>query len=471
MANLNIQPNALFTADNLYVLNGMNSECIDLIYLDPPFNSKRLYKAPVGSKAAGAAFEDMWSWEDVDSALMVRLAETHPYLVDYITAIEVMHSKGMMAYIAYMAQRLFEMHRVLKPTGSIYLHCDPTASHYLKVVMDRIFGAANFRNEIVWKRMKGAKGSQHASKSWGRSSDAILYYAASDKAQVRPHRELTAEEVAAKFDKQDENGRRYFDDSAHIFCSRGQGARPNLCFEWRGFTNPHPSGWRLSKARLEEEFQKGNIVITEDGKLERRKYLDDYRGMPMDNVWIDVPPATGGEYTGYPTQKPLALLDRIIEASSNPGDIVLDPFCGCATTCVSAQRLGRRWIGIDVSDKAAVLIRERMADDVGALFDDFTHYAKPPMRGDVERITKQAAKPILYGTQAGHCAGCKDHFEARHLEVDHVIPRSKGGGDYLANFQLLCGNCNRIKGNRPMEYLLMVLAKRQRAHKVFGMDS
>jgi len=428
MANLNIQPNALFTADNLYVLNGMNSECIDLIYLDPPFNSKRLYKAPVGSKAAGAAFEDMWSWEDVDSALMVRLAETHPFLVDYITAIEVMHSKGMMAYIAYMAQRLFEMHRVLKPTGSIYLHCDPTASHYLKVVMDRIFGAKNFRNEIVWKKYAGRK--SNAKTKFPTQHDCIFFYAKSADAHFTPiYLPMAEKEIAKEYNKVDADGRRY----------------------------------RLSRGR--------NYQL----KGEQRKiYLDETRGRMVGGLWVEDGlqlNTSSAERTGYPTQKPLALLDRIIKASSKEGDVVLDPFCGCATTCVSAQRLGRRWIGIDVSDKAAVLIRERMADDVGALFDDFTHYAKPPMRGDVERITKQAAKPILYGTQAGHCAGCKDHFEARHLEVDHVIPRSKGGGDYLANFQLLCGNCNRIKGNRPMEYLLMVLAKRQRAHKVFGMDS
>jgi len=415
MTALNIQPNALFTADNLYVLNGMNSECIDLIYLDPPFNSKRLYKAPVGSKAAGAAFEDMWSWEDVDSALMVRLSETHPFLVDFITAIERTHSKAMMAYIAYMAQRLFEMHRVLKPTGSIYLHCDPTASHYLKTIMDCVFGMRNFRNEIAWC-YTGPSGAKH---NFPAKHDVILRYS---KSQVWT---FNADSV------------------------------------------------RIPYKELHSDKGKKAKLWGDKGKLQNEEVRRSYeaRGKVPEDYWLDIP--SGGhippdERLGYPTQKPLALLNRIISASSNEGDIVLDPFCGCATTCVSAQRLRRKWIGIDLSEKTGELIGDRLADDVGALFNDFTHYAKPPTRGDVKRMTKREAKSILYGEQEGHCAGCGEHFEARNLEVDHEIPRSKGGGDYLDNYQLMCGNCNRIKGNRPMEYLLMVIAKRKAQRRIFG---
>jgi len=403
---LNIKPNALFTADNLYVLNGMNSDCIDLIYLDPPFNSKRLYKAPVGSKAAGAAFEDMWSWKDVDSALMVRLSETHPFLVDFITAIERTHSKAMMAYIAYMAQRLFEMHRVLKPTGSIYLHCDPTASHYLKVVMDRIFGKDNFRNEIVWCYSGGGIPQN----DFPRKHQVILRYSKSERYTFHVER----------------------------------------------------------KAYKENTQQVGKHSTLSGGQE-----IDLKRGTPVTDWWTDIKTVTGWnpEKTGYPTQKPLALLDRIIKASSNKGEVVLDPFCGCATTCVAAQHLHRKWIGIDLSKKTEELIRDRLADDVGALFNDFTHFTDLPDRRDVKRMTKKEAKPILYGTQEGNCAGCGEHFEARHLEVDHDIPKSKGGGDYLDNYQLMCGNCNRIKGNRPMEYLLMVIAKRKAQRAVFGATS
>ena len=311
MATLNIKPNALFTADNLYVLNGMNSECIDLIYLDPPFNSKRLYKAPVGSRAAGAAFEDMWSWKDVDSALMVRLSETHPFLVDYITAIERIHSKAMMAYIAYMAQRLFEMHRVLKPTGSIYLHCDPTASHYLKVVMDRIFGKKNFLNEIIWCYRTGGA----SKKFFGRKHDVILFYSKSKKYNFSIPQDksyLTGELRHSKKNK-------------------------TLSDEHGNYQNVL--------------FSKTNIKLYKDD----RGY---YTMTGCRDYWnIDAVGRTSKERTGYPTQKPLALLDRIIKASSNEGDVVLDPFCGCATTCVSAQRLNRHWIGIDISPATEGMIR------------------------------------------------------------------------------------------------------------------
>ena len=403
MSDINIKPNALFTADNLYVLNGMNSACIDLIYLDPPFNSKRLYKAPVGSKAAGAAFEDMWSWKDVDSALMVRLSETHPFLVDYITAIERIHSKAMMAYIAYMAQRLFEMHRVLKPTGSIYLHCDPTAAHYLKVIMDRVFGKSNFRNEIVWCYSGGGIPVG----DFPRKHDTILRYTKTDSYSFHVER----------------------------------------------------------KAYKENTQQVGKHSTLSGGQA-----IDLKRGTPVTDWWTDIKTVTGWnpEKTGYPTQKPLALLDRIIRASSNKDEVVLDPFCGCATTCVSAQQLGRQWVGIDLSNKTEEMIRERLADDVGALFNDFTHYSTLPGRSDVKGMAKGEAKPQLYGEQEGHCAGCKEHFEARHLEVDHIIPSSKGGGDFYANYQLLCGNCNRIKGNRPMEYLVKAIEARKAKRAVFG---
>jgi len=409
MAALNIKPNALFTADNLYVLNGMNDACIDLIYLDPPFNSKRLYKAPVGSKAAGAAFEDMWSWHDVDAALMVRLSETHPFLVDYITSIERIHSKAMMAYIAYMAQRLFEMRRVLKPTGSIYLHCDPTAGHYLKVIMDRIFGRSNFRNEIIWF-YHDTPG--RPKKDFARKHDTILRYAKSEKWAFNA-------------------------DSVRI---------PIL----------PASKERYKTARTLGGKRYVGGKSASEGKI-------------PESVWqMPAVKRNAKESTGYPTQKPLALLERIIKASSNEGDVVLDPFCGCATTCVAAQHLHRQWIGIDLSEKTEGLIRDRLADDVGALFNDFTHFTDLPDRSDVKRMTKQEAKSILYGEQEGDCAGCKEHFEARHLEVDHRIPRSKGGGDFYANYQLLCGNCNRIKGNRPMEYLVKVIEARKAQRAVFG---
>jgi DNA modification methylase len=469
--------NTLFTNDNLFILYGMNSECLDLIYLDPPFNSKRTYSAPVGSKAAGSSFKDMWTWQDVNDGYLDKLIEKYPSLVRFVQSIEKIHSKGMMSYVVYMTQRLIEMHRILKETGSIYLHCDPTASHYLKIVMDEIFGRVNFRNEIIWYRnFSSGKGSQYEAKKFGANTDTILFYTKSNNFYININREFAtdSDEILKTFPKIDENNRRY-NTATPIFRSKSMGARPNLCYQWKGFKNPYPSGWRLSKERLEEEYEKGNIVITKDGKLERRKYLDDYLGKPMDNNWFDIPRATGKEATGYPTQKPIALLERIITASSKECDIVFDPFCGCATTCVAAQKLGRKWIGIDIEKKAAEVLIERLEKD-GHMNDGFTflkkgenfiHRLDVPQRTDIktESADDKSVKERLFKQQDGNCNACGVEMRIVDFEVDHVIPKSKGGGDYYENYQLICGNCNRIKGNRPMEYLRIKIKQREEMMK------
>ena len=300
---MNVENRTILEGDNLHILRGLDSETIDLIYLDPPFNSNRTYEAPIGSEAAGAAFKDAWTLSDLDNAWHGELAEHEPALYSAISAAEFSHSKSMKAYLVMMGIRMLEMKRILKPTGSIYLHCDPTASHYLKMMMDSVFGKNNFRSEVTWKRATSTqKGSQHRSMRWGNNADILLFYAASRSTSLRPERELTESEILEKFKRIDENGRRYYDDSAHIWSSPNMGARPNLCYEWRGFVNPHPSGWRLSKERLEEEYQKGNIVIRPDGKLERRKYLKDYKGASYGNIWDDILPAAGEEthWLSYP---------------------------------------------------------------------------------------------------------------------------------------------------------------------------
>lgn len=282
-----------------------------------------------------------------------------------------------------MAIRLIECHRILKNTGSIYLHCDSTMSHYLKLAMDCIFGEKNFRNEIVWQRNdQRGKGSQHGNKKFGANTDTILFYTKTNHFDLINTVGLTEEESIEKFNKVDGNGRRYY-TGIPFFCSKSMGARPNLCYEWRGFKNPYPSGWRLSKERLEEEYQKGNVVIKK-GSLERRKYMEDYEGKPIDNNWIDIPRIGRKEYVGYPTQKPLALLERIIKASSKEGDVVLDPFCGCATTCVASEKLNRRWIGIDISVKAYDLVKERIEKEVSNVFnfDQIDFQTGPPERTD-----------------------------------------------------------------------------------------
>ncbi len=215
---MNVQNRTIFSNDNLPILRGIDTESVDLIYLDPPFNSNRNYAAPIGSDAAGAAFKDTWTLSDVDNAWHGEIADREPALYQAIYAAELTHGKGMKSYLIMMAVRLLEMKRVLKNTGSIYLHCDPTASHYLKVMMDSIFGKNNFRSAITWKRATSTqKGSQHASKQWGNNADVILYYAASSTTALHPERELTEAEILKKFKHIDENGQRYYNDSAHIW--------------------------------------------------------------------------------------------------------------------------------------------------------------------------------------------------------------------------------------------------------------
>ena len=450
---MNVQNRTIFSHDNLPILRGIDSESIDLIYLDPPFNSNRNYAAPIGSEAAGAAFKDTWALSDVDNAWHGEIADREPALYQAIHAAELTHGKGMKSYHIMMVVRLLEMKRVLKKIGSIYLHCDTTASHYLKVVMDSIFGKNNFRSEITWKRATSTqKRSQHRSLRWGNNADMLLYYAASRETSLRPERELTEAEIREKFKHVDENGERYYNDSAHIWSTPNMGERPNLCYEWRGFVNPHPSGWRLSKERLEEEYQKGNIVIRANGKLERRKYLKDYKGASYGNIWDDVLPPAGEERTGYPTQKPVALLERIIKASSNKEDIVLDPFCGCATTCVAAERLQRHWIGIDISPKAVDLVRMRLENEVG-LFGDVIHRTDIPKRSE-KLPNYRTHKHTLFGKQEGLCNGCRTQFPFRNMTIDHIVPQSQGGTDHEDNLQLLCGACNSTKGSGTQAQLI-----------------
>jgi DNA modification methylase len=410
--------NTLFTNDNLFVLHGLNSASVDLIYLDPPFNSKRTYSAPIGTKSAGASFKDMWTWQDIDNAYLDKLIDKYPALVKFIQSIQEIHSKAMMAYITYMTQRLIEMHRVLKDTGSIYLHCDPTASHYLKIVLDEIFGRSNFLNEIIWSY----QGTANPKKHFKRKHDIILLYAKnSDK---------------------------------HFFSDEG--------------SSEEISDFSKSKFTKEDENGKYKEIKHKDGKIHKQYLRDQQR---CQDVWqIPIINAMSKERTGYPTQKPLALLKRIIEASSKTGDLILDPFCGCATTCVAAQQLGRKWIGIDIETKAAEVLIERLEKDgfMDESFkfinkgENFIHRTDVPQRTDIEQepITINV-KERLFKQQKGCCNACSVELDIWHFEVDHIIPRAKGGGDYFENYQLLCGNCNRIKGDRPMEYLRTKIKSRE----------
>ena len=449
----------LYIRDNLDILRGMNSDTVDLIYLDPPFNSNRDYEAPIGSKAAGAAFKDSWHLSDVDLAWHGEVAEKNQALYDVISASRTAHGKGMMSYLVMMSVRLIELERVLKPTGSIYLHCDPTASHYLKMVMDSIFGKNMFRNEIVWERIKGAgKRSQHASRSFGKVVDYILLYSKSDTY----HLDLEAvavpleKEDLKKFNRTDSKGVYY---RRSPFRPPGLGDRPNLCFTYKGIANPHPSGWVGSIEFIKELDEQGDIEFV-DNKCYRKQRP---KGTPIHSLWKDIPQVGGNVDTGYPTQKPLPLLERIIMASSNEGDLILDPFCGCATTMVAAEKLGRQWIGIDISPQAKALIENRMAEELGFPSLEIDYLTEPPKRTDLPQVylpEGMSEKRWLYGKQEGRCAGCRELMPPKNLTTDHIIPRSKGGHSHLDNYQLLCGWCNSSKGNRTQEEFLASLRER-----------
>ena len=469
---MNVDNRTLFIADNLDIMRGMDSDTIDLIYLDPPFNSNRNYKAPIGSPAEGAEFKDIWADEDIKDEWHGHIAAEHEELYQIIQASEAVYDKSMKIYLTAMAVSLFEMHRILKPTGSIYLHCDPTASHYLKLILDDLFGKNNFRNEIVWQRASGrAKGSQHESRSLGRDTDSIFHYSKSDafvhNAVSRP---LTEAEELEKFPIIDSNGRRYNTDTP-IFCQPSMGARPNLCYEYKGVVNPHPSGWRVSKEKLIGMDEAGYIIWRKGKRPLRKAYADEYKGKPIGSLWTDISIASGSERTGYPTQKPLALLDRIIKASSNENDMVLDPFCGCATACVAAERLHRHWVGIDISPAAEDITKLRLTEEVDAaasLFNPLTDVLvrkdAPERTDNAEEIAVQQRlpayqthKPELFGRQQGRCNGCQYEFLYRNLTVDHIVPQSIVQDDRIENLQLLCASCNSRKGTGTHEELIQKL--------------
>ena len=367
-----VMVNTLYYGDNLDVLRfSIPSESVDLIYLDPPFNSQATYNvlfraAGRGSQAQIEAFKDTWHWgPEAELAFdeVMRFGNTNAS--ELLRAIRTtMGENDIMAYVTMMAVRILEMHRVLKATGSLYLHCDPTASHYLKLLLDAAFGVLCFRNEIIWKRT-----SAHSdAKTWARVSDTIFFYT-KDAGSVftwnTPREKHDLGYLGAKYRYADKAGRVFRLDNM-----TSPSPRPNMTYEWRGFPPP-PKGWRFSKEKMQELEDAGHIYypLNTDGSMnikqrpQIRRYLDEMGGGGvMGNVWTDISPinSQARERLGYPTQKPLALLDRIISASSNPGDVVLDPFCGCGTSIHSAEKLGRQWIGVDVTHLAISLIEHRL---------------------------------------------------------------------------------------------------------------
>lgn len=359
--------NRLYYGDNLDVLREhIPDESVDLIYLDPPFNSNAnynvLFKSPKGeqSEAQITAFEDTWHWTRESARTLEQLKFKHGELAELLDLmVRQFGHNDLSAYLVMMAVRLVELHRVLKTTGSLYLHCDPTASHYLKMILDMVFGAKNFRSEITWKRSSAHNDAKQGRKAYGNIADIILYYTKEDDFIFNTLYTHYSQEYINNFYKYtDPNGRRY---RLGDLTGPGGAAKGNPFYEVMGVGRY----WRYSKEKMDQLIAEGRIVQTKPGTVPQyKRYLDEMSGVPLQNIWDDIKPvqSQATERLGYPTQKPVALLERIIQASSNPGDIVLDPFCGCGTAVHAAQKLGRQWIGIDVTHLAIALIEKRLRD-------------------------------------------------------------------------------------------------------------
>ena len=444
---MKVKNRTIFENDNLHVLRGLDTDSVDLIYLDPPFNSNRTFEASIGSEAAGAIFKDFWTLEDLDDASHGELADREPELYHAISAAEFSHGKSMKAYLIMMSIRMLEMFRILKLTGTLYLHCDDNASHYLKIVMDTIFGKDNFRNEIIWQRAATTKGN--LKKGLARDSDSIFRYSKSDtyvwnvEAVTIPYDMANLDEKTKRqyYCVEPETGRRF---SLTSVTAQTHDPDSHLTYDVMGIVRT----WRWAEARMRKEIAEGRIVQTRPGNVPRyKRYLDEQKGKRLNNIWVDIPNLTARskERIGYPTQKPIALLERIIAASSNPGDMVLDPFCGCATTCAAAERLQRRWIGIDLSPKSYELSQSRL--EQSGITEPVIHRKNTP------KIHKQyqTYKHILFGIQDGKCNGCQTSFPFHSMKTDYIVAKSKGGTDAADNLQLLCSACSSIKRNRTQE--------------------
>lgn len=418
------------------IMRGMNSKSVDLIYLDPPFNSNVIYRELPGKKDVLSSFTDAWKLRDEDKEWHEGIKKEHRCIYEVIEASEYAYGKSMKAYLCVMTERLFEMHRILKETGSIYLHCDPTASHYLKIVMDCIFGKDNFLNEVVWTYRKWTNTATHFQKN----HDVLLLY--------------TAKKGVHKFNK-------LFDENT-----------PQQEKYKRGWdTNVVERGIRqlivYDKTKAKKKIESGNY--------DRIVYRDNQTKVALPDHWnISILNSQAKERTGYPTQKPLALLERIIEASSDKGDLILDPFCGCATAAVAAEKLGRQWVGIDVAYISGYLVKKRLAEEVFVGASLKIKEYEPIFRTDILERTDISDEKVLdsieikqrkHKEQEGRCAGCEYPLPLRYLQKDRIVPGTKGGQYTEENIQLLCQPCNSTKGDKDMAYLKAQLKKHDLIYK------
>ena len=435
----------LWIGDNLAIMRQMNSETVDLIYLDPPFNSKRMYEGNLDPEMGKQSFSDIWGDSDITEDDRRILRERNPLLAELISFLGHSHGISWQSYLSFMGIRLMEMHRLLKDTGSIYLHCDPTMSHPLKLLMDIIFGNGGsgsgnayrgFRNDITWKRYRGKRsGAKH---KFAAVTDCLLFYAMSNKSTFHtPFNPLRPEYVKTVYKYNDGDG--------------------------KGF---YRFGGRLR---------------------ERKYYLVNSKGIPVSSLWDDVDELNGTtrEATGWATQKPIALLERIIKASSNKGDVVLDPFCGCGTACIAATHLGRQWIGIDQHPSADAIMKQRIQTDTklapewdGVKVLSESDAAKLPKRTDVVPFRKdERTKRTLYERQKGKCASgelCLNGTDAKpinFMQFDRKLSATRGGGYTWDNVQLLCSTCNISKGKKTWKVFIDGLRRAKAADLLNQIDS
>ena len=436
-----------------------------LIYLDPPFNSNATYnvlfaeKNGTQSAAQIEAFGDTWHWDIKAEATYHDIVTNGPRkLADLVQALRAfLGQNDMMAYLVMMAARLDEMHRVLKPTGSIYLHCDPTASHYLKIMLDTILGPQNFRNEITWKRSSAHSDVKQGRKAYGNIADILLYYTKTEEYTFNPQfADYDEEYVRKTYNNVDPDGRRW---KSSDLTGPGGAAKGNPSYEFMGVTRY----WRFRKDNMERLLAEGRIYQSGSGKVPRMKhYLDEMQGVSLQNIWDDISPigAQAAERLGYPTQKPLALLERIIKASSNEGDLVLDPFCGCGTTITVAEQLNRRWIGIDITHLAITLMRHRLENAFGTELSPYEVVGDPKDLSSAQALAEQdryqfewwalgkvAAKPAQdkrKGADTG-IDGVLNFFDDNSGKAKKVIVQVKSGHVNAAYVRDLKGVLEREK--------------------------
>ncbi len=476
----NFSDNTLYEMDNLVVLRGMNSETVDLIATDPPFNTKRNRAGTAGFYVDNWKWgdtdilPDQWKWNEVHPKWLEEIKDNHIELYHAIDAAKHCQGEDTAAFLCFLSVRLLEMHRVLKNTGSIFLHCDHTANSYIRMAMDAIFGKENFINEIAWLRKDGVKHNL-ATKRFPQAHDTIFYYAKSKNYTHNPTLIPYSEEYIAKnYKHKDSKG--YY---ATFPCTNEKGG--NKVYEFRGIKR----AWRFEKSRMEEMYKNGLLTqATPNSPFRYKKYLSTAEGVKVPDIWTDTALFAKNEKTGSPDQKPLKLYERIVEASSNEGDLVLDPFCGCATTIIAANNLNRRWIGIDRRKDARYHIvtrlmgisrkeRQRLeeyATDKTWLDKQMQRYEmhyqdEPPKRTDQDEqdspelphvysaepenpLTHAEMHEILVDKFGLKCWGCNYiPPDKRYLHLDHIIPKSDGGTNHIDNRALLCQPCNSMKSN------------------------